>query len=74
MSDVKPRWMEEHEQSDKENFDDIRNALQRIEIKLDPIFENYTAASRIGKWGMGLLMVVSVLLGIIAGLKNLLGK
>jgi hypothetical protein len=47
----------------------IRNALQRIEIKLDPIFDNYTTATRLGKWGMALMMVLSVLLGLILSLK-----
>jgi hypothetical protein len=42
----------------------IRNALQRIEIKL-----YYTTATRLGKWGMALMMVLSVLLGLILSLK-----
>jgi hypothetical protein len=68
---IKPKWMEEHEASDTKQFDDIRNALQRIEIKLDPIFDNYTTATRMGKWGMALMMVLSVLLGLILSLKAL---
>jgi 5,10-methylenetetrahydrofolate reductase len=70
----KPRWMAEHEASDTRQFDDIRNALQRIEIKLDPIFDNYTTATRMGKWGMALMMVLSVLLGLILSLKALFNK
>lgn len=62
---AKPKWMEEHEKSDTAQFDDIRGSLQRIEIKLDPIFENYTTATQLGKWGMALMMMLSVLLGLI---------
>jgi hypothetical protein len=71
---AKPNWMAEHEASDTKQFDDIRNALQRIEIKLDPIFDNYTTATRMGKWGMALMMVLSVLLGIVLSLKALFTK
>jgi hypothetical protein len=69
MDHEKLKWMAEHEASDTKQFDDIRNALQRIEIKLDPIFDNYTTATRLGKWGMALMMVLSVLLGVILSLK-----
>jgi hypothetical protein len=70
----KPHWMADHESSDRQNFDDIRNALQRIEIKLDPIYENYSAASRMGKWLMGVAVFGSVILGVLLSLKTLFNK
>lgn len=72
--EIKPGWMAAHEAADTKQFDDIRQSLQRIEIKLDPIFDNYTIASRLGKWGMALMMMFSVLLGILLGLKTLFNK
>ena len=67
----KPHWMADHEQSDLNNFKDIRDALQRIEIKLDPIYDSYTTATRMGKWTMGFMVFFSVLIGIILSLKAL---
>lgn len=69
-----PQWFTQHETSDRENFDDIRNALQRIEIKLDPIYDNYNAATRMGKWLMGVAVFGSVILGLILSFKALLIK
>ncbi len=68
----KPHWMEDYEASDRQNFDDIRNALQRIEIKLDPIYENYDTATRLGKWLMGVAVFGSVILGLLLSIKALI--
>lgn len=74
MTDQKPQWMSLHEESDKKNFDDIRGSLQRIEIKLDPLFDNYITATRLGKWLMAIAVFGSILLGIILSIKSLFVK
>lgn len=74
----KPHWMQDHEESDQRNFDNIRqdfddlkNSLSRIELQLAPISEMYRAASLLGKWGMSAMVALSVLVGIILSLRAL---
>lgn len=69
-----PEWFLAHEKSDRQNFDDIRNALQRIEVKLDPIYDNYNTATKMGKWLMGVAVFGSVILGLILSIKALILK
>lgn len=66
--------MADHERADMENFKDIRDSLARIEIQLAPMYDNYEAATRMGKWLMGVAVFGSVLLGIILSVLKLLGK
>jgi len=67
----KPEWMTDHEASDNANFKNIHESLARIEIKLDPIFENYRTASKMGKWLMAVAVFGSVILGVILSIKAL---
>lgn len=70
----KPHWMSEHEAADYQSFELIHASLKRIENKIDPIYNNYEAASRLGKWFMAIAVFGSVLLGIVLSVKVLLGK
>ncbi len=66
--------MQDHENSDRDNFDDIRNSLQRIEIQLSPVFETYSTVSQMGKWVMAVAVFASVLIGIILSVKTIFMK
>lgn len=79
--DTIPHWMKDHEESDQRNFDNIRqdfddlkNSLSRIEIQLAPISESYRAASTLGKWGMSAMVALSVFIGIVLSLRALFFK
>jgi hypothetical protein len=74
MEELKPQWMTEHEASDKEHFREINEKLDGLLNTLKPISETYTTVSTMGKWAMAALVFISVLIGIIAGLKALWGK
>lgn len=54
-----------HEDRDAERFKDIHDTLEEIRETLKPISEAFTSVSMLGRWGMGLLVTVSVLVGII---------
>ena len=58
-----------HVQEDADNFKAIREALERIDNKLTPMAETYGAASRMGKWVMGLLVFISIIVAILRGVK-----
>lgn len=90
MDAEKPKWMSDHEAADYQSFELLNASLKRIEAKLnpdhpdyinreleqklDPIYENYEAATRLGKWLMAVAVFGSVLLGIVLSVKQLFGK
>lgn len=49
----------------------MEDTLTRMEQILTPISETYTTATTVGKWFMGFLVFVSLMVGIGMGLKNL---
>lgn len=73
-----------HETEEETQFDALTEALQRIEAKLDPasptymlkdieaklnpISETYTTVGSLGKWTMALLVAISIVVGIIWGI------
>ena len=59
-----------HVQEDADNFKAIRETLDRIDGKLTPIADSYMAATTMGKWIMGFLVFVSIIVGIIAALRG----
>lgn len=65
------RELLKHTEKDAEQFGAIHEVLKRLEEKLDPMAESYAAYMKMGKWGMAGLIAVSVIIGILVGLKNL---
>lgn len=63
LEELKLRLKEKEEKLDRE-IKDIKDILK-------PLTETYTTAVVLGKWIMGTLVFISVLIGIILGLKNL---
>lgn len=59
------KMFESHESRDAERFKDIHDTLEEIRETLKPISEAFTSVSMLGKWGMGLLITISVLVGIV---------
>lgn len=64
MEDNKPHWFQDHEEDDMRNFGDIQAALKRIEAKIDPVYEAYSAATTLGRWtkilGGAILMAFAI--------------
>lgn len=50
----------------------ILKKLEDIELTLKPIAETYHTVSSLGKWSMAIMVFISVVLGILIGIKNLL--
>lgn len=72
---------EKHSSEDSANFTIIKDHLLRVEKERDqrhdeimrilqPIAESYRSASTLGKWLMAVAVFISILLGIIIGLKS----
>ena len=56
------------EKSDKVNDEqhkEIMQAIKDVRVVLQPISDTYCTAGRMGKWFMGLLVLISIMLGII---------
>jgi len=49
----------------KEDFDKLMEILK-------PITESYGAAIKLGKWGTTILVTISIIIGILLGIKNLI--
>lgn len=49
----------------------LEEGQKEILALLKPISETYSTVSTIGRWGMALLVFISILIGIILGAKNL---
>ena len=63
--------LKDHEEMDKRNFDDLNKRFDTLEEILKPISETYRTVTRVGKWGMAVLILISVIIGIVSGLKNI---
>ena len=63
-----------HIQEDADNFKAIREVLESMDKKLDPISETYSTVSTMGKWVIALMVFLSVVVGLIIGLKTLFNK
>lgn len=63
--------LKDHEETDKRNFDDLNKRFDTLEEILKPISETYRTVTRVGKWGMAVLILISVIIGIVSGLKNI---
>jgi hypothetical protein len=59
------------EQRNEDRISALEKGQQQILEILKPISETYITASRLGKWGMGLLVFISISIGVILGFKNL---
>jgi hypothetical protein len=68
------KLFEAHEARDVERFADIHNTLEEIRDTLKPISEAFTSVSMLGKWGMGILVAVSVIVGISISIFSALKK
>ena len=71
IDETKPHWMKDHELEDARNFKEIKEALARIEGKIDPIVEVYHTASTLGKWTKIFLGFILLCLSIWVAIKNL---
>ncbi len=52
----------------------LEKGQEEILALLKPIAETYTTVSTVGKWGMAIMVFVSILIGIILGAKTLFNK
>lgn len=59
---------------EKNNITDLRGEIAEIKEILKPISETYRTATTIGSWLKGLLVFISVTIGVIMGLKDILKK
>ncbi len=59
-----------------QNQDDRIKALEKGQEEilnlLRPIAETYTTVTTLGKWGMAVMVFISILIGIVLGARNLL--
>lgn len=55
----------QHFKDDEENFNKLHDLLVEISAKLTPISDTYTTVSRMGKWGMAGLVAMSMMVGMI---------
>lgn len=51
-------------------LDSIQKTLESMDSKLEPIADTYRTARTVGKWVMGLLVFVSVVIGILVEIKK----
>lgn len=49
----------------------INQQLKEVKDILKPITETYTTIARLGKWGTAILVFISIVVGIILGVKEL---
>lgn len=62
----------DHDQKQSDDIQLILDKLSKLEDTLKPIAETYQTVTRLGKWAMAGLVLVSVIIGILLGIKNLL--
>lgn len=65
-------WQKDHELRDAERFAGLTEVLREINTKLEPLSETFTTAKMLSKWGKAGLIIISVIIGIILGVKNIL--
>ena len=47
-------------------------AIEELQKSITPMIESYKASMKLGKWAMGLLAFISIIIGIFLGFKNLI--
>lgn len=57
-----------HAAHDADALAGIMKALDAIDKKLEPISDTYTTVGSLGKWTMGLLVAISIVVGIVWGI------
>jgi hypothetical protein len=50
---------------------EVKESIDKILLILEPISESYKTASKVGRWAMGLLLFVSIIVGIVVGIVNI---
>lgn len=55
----------------EEGQKDMKEWQNRVIEMLEPISDTYKSARTIGKWGMSLLILMSIIVGILLGIKQL---
>ena len=63
-----------HEERDSERFEEINNTLKEIRDNLKPITDVYTSVSLLGKWAMGGIVFVSIIVGIVVAVVQLFNR
>lgn len=58
----------------EEMYKELKEQNNKILDVLTPISETYQTTTQVGKWVTGLMVFVSILLGVILSLKSLLKK
>lgn len=64
----------DHEEKDLERFGELRDDIKEIKELLKPIAETYTSASNSMKWFMGALVAISIMVGIVWGMLQIIGR
>lgn len=55
-------------------IEEILTTVREMKATLEPIANTYRTVSTLGKWGMAGLVLLSVVIGILIGLRNLLHR
>jgi len=58
----------------KHEVAELRDEIREIKEILKPISETYRTATTIGSWMKGLLVFISVMIGVVMGLKDIFKK
>lgn len=67
-----PRRAADQKQDD--SIEEILKQITEINVTLKPIAETYRTATIVGKWTMGGAVFISVVIGILLGLKSLIHR
>lgn len=65
-------WQKDHGERDAKRFQELTDVLAEINKKLEPLSDTFTTAKMLSKWGKAGLILLSVIIGIILGVKNIL--
>lgn len=63
--------MTDREQQLEDRIASLEDSVGEIRDMLRPIAETYRSVNQLGRWTMAVLIFISVLLGVLVGIKNL---
>lgn len=63
--------LKDHIISNDKDFDDLKCQIKELKDMIKPMATAYSASLQLGKWAVGLLTFISIIIGIILSLKSL---
>jgi hypothetical protein len=64
--EIEIQKLKDSDQQNVAQHQQILDAIQEINKKLEPLSDTYKTATRVGKWFMAVLVFISILFGVIA--------